>query len=201
LYSLGVHHIVAGGQTMNPSTQQILEMVESVPGTEVVILPNNKNIVPVAKQVCELSPKPAFVVETPGIQEGFAALLEYDPGAGAEENAKAMQAAASRVRAGEVTRAVRSSDSPAGPIEAGDWIGLSRNGIESVAPSLLQATCGLLAELLGDGDEIVTIVEGAGATAADTRRVSDWLRESWPGISLELHHGGQPLYPYLVSVE
>jgi len=201
LYSLGVHHIVAGGQTMNPSTQQILEMVESVPGTEVVILPNNKNIVPVAKQVCELSPKPAFVVETPGIQEGFAALLEYDPGAGAEENAKAMQAAASRVRAGEVTRAVRSSDSPAGPIEAGDWIGLSRNGIESVAPSLLQATCGLLAKLLGDGDEIVTIVEGAGATAADTRRVSDWLRESWPGISLELHHGGQPLYPYLVSVE
>ena len=163
LYSLGVHHIVGGGQTMNPSTQQILEVVESVPGSQVVILPNNKNIVPVAKQVCGLSSKPTFVVETAGIQEGFAALLEYDPGATGEENARAMQAAASRVRAGEVTKAVRPSDSASGPIAAGDWIGLSRDGIESVAASLAEATCALLAKLLGDGDEIVTIVEGAGA--------------------------------------
>jgi hypothetical protein len=105
------------------------------------------------------------------------------------------------VRAGEVTRAVRASDSEAGPIAAGDWIGLSRAGIESVAATLPEATTGLLAKVLGDGDEIVTLIEGAGSTAADTRRVSEWLRENWPGISLELHHGGQPLYPYLVSVE
>ena len=97
-YSLGVHHIVAGGQSMNPSTAQILEVVDSVPGAEVVILPNNKNIVPVAEQACELSDKPAYVVNTAGIQEGFAALLEYDPEATAEENASVMQAAAGRVR-------------------------------------------------------------------------------------------------------
>ena len=112
-----------------------------------------------------------------------------------------MQAAAGRVRAGEVTRAVRASDSPAGAIAAGDWIGLSRSGIESVAETLPEATCGLLAKLLGDGDEIVTLIEGAGATAADTRRITEWLHENRPGISLELHHGGQPLYPYFVSVE
>ncbi len=200
-YSLGVHHIVGGGQSMNPSTEQILEVVESVPGAEVVILPNNKNIVAVAEQVRQLSTKPAFVVPTPGIQEGFAALLEYDPGAGAQENAAAMRAAASRVRAGEVTQAVRASDSEAGRIEAGNFIGLSRNGIESVAATLSEATCGLLQKMLGDSDEIVTLIEGAGANTADTRRVSEWLRENWPGISLELHHGGQPLYPYLVSVE
>ena len=123
-YSLGVHHIVAGGQSMNPSTAQILEVVESVPGAEVVILPNNKNIVPVAEQACEISSKPAFVVNTAGIQEGFATLLEYDPEATAAENAMVMQAAAARVRAGEVTRAVRASDSVAGHIEVGDWIGL-----------------------------------------------------------------------------
>ncbi len=199
--SLGVHHIVAGGQSMNPSTAQILEVVESVPGAEVVILPNNKNIVPVARQACELTAKPAFVVNTAGIQEGFAALLEYDPEATAEENASAMQAAAGRVRAGEVTRAVRESDSPAGRIAVGDWIGLSRSGIESVAGTLPEATCGLLSKLLTDGDEIVTLIEGAGATAADTRRVTEWLRENRPGVSLELHHGGQPLYPYFVSVE
>ena len=200
-HSLGVHHIVAGGQSMNPSTQQILEVVESAPGAEVVILPNNKNIVAVAKQACEIADKPVFVVETAGIQEGFAALLEYDPGGGAEENARAMQAAAGRVRAGEVTQAVRASDSPPGPIKEGDWIGLTRKGIESVASTLPAATVDLLSKMLTDTDEIVTLIEGAGANNADTRRVSEWLHENWPGIAVELHHGGQPLYPYLISVE
>ncbi len=200
-HSLGVHHIVGGGQSMNPSTAQILEVIESVPGAEVVILPNNKNIFAVAKQACDLSPRPAYVVDTPGIQEGFAALLEYDPEATGEENAASMEAAAGRVRAGEVTRAIRASESPSGHIEAGDWIGLSRNGIESVAATLSGATCDLLGKLLGEGDEIVTLIEGAGANAAETRRVTEWLRENRPEVSLELHHGGQPLYPYLVAVE
>jgi hypothetical protein len=200
-YSLGVHDIVAGGQSMNPSTAQILEVVDAARGAEVVILPNNKNIVAVAEQVRQLTGKPTFVVPTAGIQEGFAALLEYDPGATAEENAESMSAAGLRVRAGEVTKAVRASESEAGPIEAGDYIGLSRNGIESVAATLADATRGLLAKMLSETDEIVTLIEGAGATAADTRHVSEWLREAWPGVSLELHHGGQPLYPYLVSVE
>ena len=132
-YSLGVHHIVAGGQSMNPSTAQILEVVDSVPGAEVVILPNNKNIVPVAEQACELSAKPAFVVNTPGIQEGFAALLEYDPEATGEENASAMRAAAGRVRAGRGDAGSPCERLRGGPIAAGDWIGLSRSGIESVA--------------------------------------------------------------------
>ena len=166
-----------------------------------MILPNNKNIVAVAKQACEIADKLVFVVETAGIQEGFAALLEYDPGGGAEENARAMQAAAGRVRAGEVTQAVRASDSPPGPIKEGDWIGLTRKGIESVASTLPAATVGLLSKMLTDTDEIVTLIEGAGANNADTRRVSEWLHENWPGIAVELHHGGQPLYPYLISVE
>ena len=93
------------------------------------------------------------------------------------------------------------SQSASGRVEAGDWIGLSRAGIESVADTLSEATCGLLAKLVGDGAEIVTLIEGAGATAADTRRITEWLREHWPDASLELHHGGQPLYSYLVSVE
>ena len=186
---------------MNPSTEQILEVVRSAPGSEVVILPNNKNIVAVAKQAAAIAEKPVFVVETAGIQEGFAALLEYDPGGRAEDNARAMQAAAGRVRAGEVTRAVRASDSPAGQIKEGDWIGLTRDGIESVAPTLALATTELLAKMLTDADEIVTLIEGAGANNADTRRISEWLHETWPGIDVELHHGGQPLYPYLISVE
>jgi len=200
-YSLGARHIVAGGQSMNPSTEQILQVIEATPGSEVVVLPNNKNIRAVAAQACELSSKPARVVDTAGIQEGFAALLEYDPEVGAEENSVAMADAAARVVAGEVTQAVRASDTEVGEIAAGDWIGLSRRGIEVVGGSVADATCRLLDRLLEESHEIVTIIEGAGVKAADTRRVTEWLAENRPGLAVELHHGGQPLYPYLIAVE
>jgi DAK2 domain fusion protein YloV len=200
-HSLGVRHIVAGGQSMNPSTEQILAMIEAAPGAEVIVLPNNSNIRAVAQNACELSEKPCLVVDTAGIQEGFAALLEYDPEVGADANARAMAAAAGRVVAGEVTQAVRASDTPVGEIAAGDWIGLSRRGIEVVAGSLSDATCRLLDRLLTDSHEIVTIIEGAGAKPADTRRVTEWLAEHRPDVAVDLHRGGQPLYPYLVAVE
>ena len=200
-HSLGVRHVVAGGQSMNPSTAQILEVIDATPGAEVVVLPNNRNIFAVARQACDLSKKPARAIETEGIQEGFAALLEYDPEAGAVENAGAMAEAAARVVAGEVTRAVRTADSPAGPISPGDWIGLSRAGVEAVAASPAEATCGLLEALLTGSHEIVTLIEGAGSSPAETRRVTEWLAEHHPGVGVELHQGGQPLYPYLVAAE
>lgn len=200
-HSLGVRHIVAGGQSMNPSIEQILEVTKATPGAEVVVLPNNKNIYAVAAKACELCGKPARVVDTAGIQEGFAALLEYDPETGADANAAAMAAAAARVVAGEVTQAVRAGDTEVGEIVAGDWIGLSRRGIEVVAASVSEATIRLLDRLLADSSEIVTIIEGAGAKPADTRRVTEWLAEHRPDVAVELHGGGQPLYPYLVSVE
>jgi DAK2 domain fusion protein YloV len=199
--SLGVHYLVAGGQSMNPSTAQILEVVESVPSDDVVLLPNNDNIRPVAMQVSELATKTVRVVPTSGIVEGFAALLEYDPEAGAPENAVAMAESARRVVAGEVTRAVRDADGPDGPIHTGDWMGLSRDGVEVVGDSVTEATCGLLGKLLQDDHELVTLIEGEGAGAGDTRRVTEWLAEQRPDVAVEVHHGGQPLYPYLVSIE
>jgi dihydroxyacetone kinase-like predicted kinase len=200
-HSLGVRHIVAGGQSMNPSTEQILEMMARTPGSEVIVLPNNKNIYAVAAHACELSDKPARVVNTPGIQEGFAALLEYDPEAGVDDNAHAMSEAASRVMAGEVTQAIRASSTEAGQVSEGDWIGISRGGIEVVANSPSEATIRLFDKLLQDSHEIVTIIEGAGAKAADTRHVTEWLAETHPSVSVDLHHGGQALYPYLISAE
>ncbi|MGD0380779.1 MAG: DAK2 domain-containing protein [Acidimicrobiales bacterium] len=199
--SLGVHYFVAGGQSMNPSTAQILEVVESVPSAEVVLLPNNDNIHPVAMQVCELATKTVRVVPTSGIVEGFAALLEYDPEAGAPENAVAMAESARRVVAGEVTRAVRDATGPAGPIHTGDWMGLSRDGVEVVGESVAEATCGLLGKLLLDDHELVTLIEGEGTGAGETRRVTEWLAEHRPDVAVEVHHGGQPLYPFLISIE
>jgi hypothetical protein len=199
--SLGVHHLVAGGQSMNPSTAQILEVVESVPSDDVVLLPNNDNIHPVAMQVCELATKTVRVVPTSGIVEGFAALLEYDPEAGAPDNAVAMAESARRVVAGEVTKAVRDAAGPEGPIHSGDWMGLSRDGVEVVGESVAEATCGLLGKLLHDEHELVTLIEGDGAGAGDTRRVTEWLAEHRPDVAVEVHHGGQPLYPYLISIE
>jgi DAK2 domain fusion protein YloV len=199
--SLGVHHLIPGGQSMNPSTAQILDVVEAVESPEVVLLPNNENIHPVGLQVVELASKPVRMVPTSGIVEGFAALLEYDPEAGAEDNCEQMAASARRIVAGEVTRAVRDAAGPAGPINAGDWLGLSRDGIEVVGESLEEATCGLLAKLVGEGHELVTLIEGEGAGVAETRRITEWLAEQHPELAVEVHHGGQPLYPYLVSIE
>ena len=199
--SLGVHHFVPGGQSMNPSTAQILEVVEGVPSPEVVLLPNNENIHPVALQVCELAQKPVRMVPTSGIVEGFAALLEYDPEAGAEENSGLMAESARRVVAGEVTQAVRDAAGPSGPIRAGDWLGLSREGIEVVCDSVVEAACALLGKLLHDEHELVTLIEGEGAGTGETRRIAEWLGEHRPDLAVEVHHGGQPLYPYLLSIE
>jgi hypothetical protein len=200
-HSLGVQQIVAGGQSMNPSTAQILDAVEAAPAQQVVVLPNNKNIIPVAEQVDALTSKDVRVLKTKGITEGFAALMEYDPQADVETNAAIMSEAAERIVSGEVTRAVRDANSAAGPVSEGDYIALTKEGIVAVAPDLGEAATGLLEQMLTDAHEIVTVIEGEGATAADTRRVTEWLREHRPDVSTEVHHGGQPLYPYLVSVE
>jgi len=200
-HSLGVQQVVAGGQSMNPSTAQILEAIEAAPAAQVVVLPNNKNIIPVARQAAEMAAKDVRVVDTFGIAEGFAALLEYDPEADLESNARAMADSAERVVSGEVTRAVRDSVCDAGAIHAGDYLGLSRSGIEAVASDLVEAAVDLLAKLVTDDHELVTVIEGLEATKAETRRITEWLEEHRPGVGREVHHGGQPLYPYLFSIE
>jgi DAK2 domain fusion protein YloV len=201
LRSLGAQRVVAGGQSMNPSVAQLLEAVDAAPADEVVVLPNNKNIVPVARQAAELSRKHVAVVASRGLAEGFAAMVAYDPAAGAEANAAAMAEAAGGVVAGEVTRAVRASSCDLGPIAEGDYLGLAGDGIRAVEPTLAGATTALLAALLGDGHELVTVVEGEGATPEATARVIAWLAEQHPEVAVDVHAGGQPLYPYVLGIE
>ncbi len=199
--SLKVSRVVTGGQTMNPSTADLLAAVEAAPSDEVVLLPNNKNIIPVARAVNELTAKTVRVVPTIGVAEGFAALLDYDPEASADTNAARMSEAAERIVSGEVTRSVRSTASSAGPIVEGDWIGIGPAGITTVAKDLDGAVTALLAALLTDDHEIVTLIEGEGSGAAETRRLTEWMAEHRSDVAVEVLHGGQPLYPYLLSIE
>lgn len=200
-HSLGVQQVITGGQSMNPSTAQILAAVEAVNAEEVVVLPNNKNIIAVAEQVDATTSKTVRVVPTRGIAEGFAALIAYDPEAPSDENAEEMAEAAAHVVSGEVTMAVRDSTCDVGPIAEGDYLGIARTGIRAVTPSAAEAAIGLLAELLDADHEILTLIEGEGATAGDTRRITEWLSEHHPEVVAEVHQGGQPLYPYFLGVE
>lgn len=199
---LGVQQVVVGGQTMNPSTAELLVAVEAAPATEVVLLPNNKNIVSVALQVQSLTAKRVYVLPTSSMPEGLSALVAYDATGSGEGNAEAMGVAAAGVATGEVTQAVRDALGPVGPIRAGDWMGLvAGDGVVVVADGVVAATTALLGLLVEADRELVTLVEGEGATAASTSAVLGWLTTNHPRIDVEVHRGGQPLYPYLIGVE
>jgi len=201
LHAVGVHEVIAGGQSMNPSTAQILEAVDRAPADGVIVLPNNKNIVPVAQQVDALTNRAVAVVPTHSVVEALAALVVYDPDAPLEINTAAMGEAASRVRAGEVTQAVRDSVAGCGAITKGDWIAITRDGIRVVAPTPVDAVMALCDQLVDDESELVTVLLGADAHGVDASRLRDYLNLEHPHVEVEVHEGDQPLYPFLVGVE
>ena len=199
---LGVHGVVSGGQTLNPSTAELLAAVEHMNAGQVIILPNNKNIIPVAQQVDELSSKEVRVVPTTSMPEALAALVTYDPEASAETNARNMAAAAASMTTGEVTQAVRDTATDAGAVTTGDWIGIVRgDGIVAVAGSAVGASTQLLDHIIDDAGELLTIVTGADATPSETDQIVAWLGDNRPDVAVEVHRGGQPLYPYLFGIE
>lgn len=201
LKSMGVHAVVTGGQSMNPSTADLVAAVESVPAPEVVVLPNNKNIIPVAEQVDAQTSRTVRVVPTRGIAEGIASLMAYDPQATAAANADNMTETASAVVAGEVTQAVRESTSEAGPIAEGDWLGIRREGICAVQPSMAEAAIELLDAILDRDHELLTIIAGEDADEDATAQIEAWVDEHHGDVEVEVHHGGQPLYPYYFGLE
>ncbi len=199
---LGVQGVVTGGQTLNPSTAELLETVQRVNADQVVVLPNNKNIIPVAEQLDALTSKTVIVVPTRSMPEALAALVVYDPEAPGASNADDMRSAADSVVTGEVTRAVRASSSGAGDIVEGDWIGLVRgDGITSVASTMEGAAMALLDSIVSDQAELVTVVTGLDASAEATAQIIGWLGDHHASVHVEVHDGGQPLYPYLFGVE
>ncbi len=199
---LGVQGVVTGGQTLNPSTAELLSAVEAVNADEVVVLPNNKNIIPVAEQLAALTSKRVIVVPSRSMPEALAALVVYDPESDAVSNAAEMSAAAASVATGEVTQAVRDTHSDVGEITTGDWIGIVRgDGIVSIGASPLEASQRLLSQLLTEDRELLTLIIGNDAERASTDALTDWLAATYPHVQVETHRGAQPLYPFLFGVE
>ena len=201
LASGGVSEIVMGGQTMNPSTAELAAAVRATGAANVIVLPNNKNIRAVAEQLDAVVEATVRVVPTASVVEGLAALVGYRADVDIDTNVTAMAGLAQHVVAGEVTQAVRDTTSDVGPVTAGDWIGLSADGIVTVASELREAATGLALKLATDEHELCIILEGEGSSADVTAAIVATIAEAHPEIEIECHCGDQPLYPYLFGFE
>jgi len=199
--SLGTTAIVPGGQTMNPSTKDILQAVESVPSDKVIILPNNKNIVLTAEQVQSLTPKSVKVVPTQTIPQGVAALLALDYEADFKTNVRLMNKAKSAVKSIEITRAIRSTQISGLKIKKKQAIGLLDGELVATGKNTTEVLSLVLAKLELDKAEVITIYYGADAEKTEAEQVSLTIREQHPQLQIEVVHGGQPHYNYIVSVE
>lgn len=202
LTSVGVDVVLSGGQTMNPSTEDIVNAVKRIDADTVYMLPNNSNIILAAQQAKELvEDKTLVVIPTKTIPQGLAAILAFQDKADSEHNIEAMTAAISRVRSGQVTCAVRDTNMDGIDIKQGHFIGIEDGKIVSSEPGLMDACKKLLREMIEDGDEIVTILTGEDAKDDHTEELEAFIGEMYPEMEIELHPGGQPLYPYIFSVE
>ncbi len=201
LTSLGVAKVVDGGQGMNPSTAEILEAINASPADAVLILPNNKNVVLTAQTAANESKKQASVVPTESVMEAFSALLAYDPEATVKANARAMEQARSRVKTGEITVAVRDSQSKAGAIRTNDYIGLSDHEVKVVGRSLPDTALKLVNQMLSADDETVTLLCGSDVSPKVGEKIMQKIVRKHPDLEVELHAGGQPLYHLLIGIE
>lgn len=201
--SLGADGIISGGQTMNPSTEDIVKAVGNIQAERVYVLPNNSNIVMAARQAVGLvEDKQLIVIPTKTIPQGIAAALAFQSDAeNADTNTAAMERALNQVKSGQVTNAVRDTSIDGVEIKEGDFLGICDGSIVASFPELSQTCRKLLDSMMADGGEVVTILTGEDAIKEETDAIVASLREAYPDAEIEIHDGGQPVYTYLFSVE
>jgi len=198
---LGVDAIIEGGQTMNPSTQDMLTAIESVPYDEVILLPNNGNVIAAAKQVVGLTKKKVHLVETHSVPQGVSAVVAFRPERPAAENLRAIRAEAERVQTIEVTHAVRDTRSNGVKVRKGDVIGLINAKLEFAGDDYAEVVKQALGKLGPDSYELVTVYRGEQATDAEMSKLESEIRSHYPGLEVEVQQGGQQHYPFILSVE
>ena len=202
LTSLGVDVVVSGGQTMNPSTKDLLDAVGKVNADAVIILPNNSNIIMAAQSACELAAIPCGVVPTKSVPQAFAALFAVDQEASLDDNVEEMTEAARAVKTGEITTAIKDSkDAHDNPIREGDVIGIADGSIEAVGSSVEDVAMKLLAVMETDEADTLTLLAGADYDDAALDALVEAIEEVYDDVEIDAHRGGQPLYPLILSVE
>ena len=199
---IGADYLIEGGQTMNPSTEDMVNAIEHVNADTVYILPNNKNIILAAEQAKYLvEDKQIIVVPSKTVPQGITALINFIPDQTPEENLAAMVEEMGRVKTGQITYAVRNTVIDDMEIHEGDIMGIGDHGMLAVSTSLEKATIDTLKAMLDEDSELVTVYYGSDVSAADAQALTAKLQESCPDVEIELQEGGQPIYYYLISVE
>ena len=199
--NLGVDAIISGGQTMNPSTQDILEAVNKVPAETVYVLPNNKNIIMAAQQVDALTPKHVVVISSKTIPQGVTAMLSYNPEGTEEENTEAMTEALATVDTMQITYAARNSDFDGFMIHEGDYLALYGSALFGTSKDIKVLLSSLAQKVRDDGKEYITIYYGADVKEKDAQKAADIFADICPDADVNLLRGGQPVYYYMISAE
>ena len=199
---LGVDYLIEGGQTMNPSTEDMLNAIDQVNADHIFILPNNKNIILAANQAKALcKDKDIIVIPTKTVPQGITAMINYMPDSSAEENEARMSEEIGNVKTGQVTYAVRDTHIDDKEIKEGDIMGIGDHAILSVGQDVAETTLAMFAELIDEDSELISIYYGADVQEADAQKLGEALGEKYPDCDVEVHFGGQPIYYYVVSVE
>lgn len=202
LESLGVDYVVSGGQTMNPSTKDLLDAVNRLNADAVIILPNNKNIIMAAQSCAEVSETPVGVVPTRSVPEAFAAMFAVDAEASLEENVEAMTEALEEVKTGEVTHAIKDSkDAHGNPIKDGDVMGITDGSIEVVGSDIGEVTLELLETMNAEDADTLTLLAGSDMKDDDFAQLTAEIENRYNDLEVDAHRGDQPLYPIVLSVE
>ena len=199
--SLGASAVVSGGQTMNPSTQDLLQAVEACPAEKVFLLPNNGNIVMSARQVIELTSKQVRVIPTDSLPQGIGALLAFNQTADFDTNGEAMESASKRVQTAEITRAVRSVQIDGITVNEGDVIGLINNRLVTSGNDLENIVLDTLSRMHAENFEIITIYYGADVNSEQANQTASSIKEQFAAQEIEVIEGGQPFYAYVISAE
>lgn len=199
--SMGATHIISGGQTMNPSTEDIVKVIEQSKCKRAIILPNNKNILMASEQAASIVDAEAVVIPTKSIPQGISALFQYDVDATLEENKAQMADSVNNVKSGSLTYAVRDTKIDGVEIKKDAFMGLIEDKIVSSQSDQLTTVTELLNEMLADDSEILTVIIGQDAEQAVTDNMINWIEEQYPDVEVEVHEGGQPIYQYFFSVE
>lgn len=199
--SMGATHIISGGQTMNPSTEDIVKVIEQSKCKRAIILPNNKNILMASEQAASIVDAEAVVIPTKSIPQGISALFQYDVDATLEENKAQMADSVNNVKSGSLTYAVRDTKIDGVEIKKDAFMGLIEDKIVSSQSDQLTTVTELLNEMLADDSEILTVIIGQDAEQAVTDNMINWIEDQYPDVEVEVHEGGQPIYQYFFSVE